>query len=296
MRKIIFLVLFLLVFLAQNVVADIGPKPTVTFKVNFPPGTSEDGILVKMLGCDKYQSFGANEIDNYEDRLLRPAIETHLRTYPGVTIDKIRVHELDFSEQCVWSVARLAWGGGYNEGTSTFSYMPPSPFKLMVYVPSQKQVYISASQTLTRFNDAFDATLKTDGSIEINNASPISNPAQQFGFILSFVSTLVIELGAAASYFAFIRKKKIPKMKVLLTLGLANVISVPLVWFAFPSLGMDSVAIFFFSEAFAVMFEAAFLNYRLPEVSFKEAFGLSLVLNTLSVIIGGILLFLLGII
>ena len=93
------------------------------------------------------------------------------------------------------------------------------------------------------------------------------------------VATLIIELAVAAVYLA--------RLKLMRGLGwvlVANLISLPFVWFVIPSVMV--------AEIFAVGFEAAFLylTNRRRGLSLGHAFMLSLLMNTASYFIGPLLL------
>jgi hypothetical protein len=64
-------------------------------------------------------------------------------------------------------------------------------------------------------------------------------------------------------------------------------ITLPVVWFFFPSLGLSLAVTTILSEIFALLFEAFFLHLvSRPKISLKHAFMLSLLMNAASFLIG----------
>jgi hypothetical protein len=73
--------------------------------------------------------------------------------------------------------------------------------------------------------------------------------------------------------------------------ALANLISLPIVWFAFPMIRLDAITIIVLAEAFAFVFEAAFLylTHKKKGLRFGGAAALSLWMNIGSVGLGVLL-------
>jgi len=97
------------------------------------------------------------------------------------------------------------------------------------------------------------------------------------------VATLVVETMLAALYLRLFR---LPA-RVLVSVIVANIISLPVVWLVFPQLMLPAALIIALSASFAWLFEAGFvyvLNRR--RVSSKHALALSLLMNAASLMIG----------
>jgi hypothetical protein len=103
------------------------------------------------------------------------------------------------------------------------------------------------------------------------------------GFCLALPLTLLTELIVAAIYFKVTRGPK----SLLAWVFLVNIISLPVVWFLFPLLTLNSIVVTVLSELFAVTFEAFFLHItNRDKISLKHAGTLSLLMNVTSFFIG----------
>jgi len=102
-------------------------------------------------------------------------------------------------------------------------------------------------------------------------------------FLGALAITIILELMVAA---VFVLRTKISK-NILIYVVIANLISLPIVWFAFPLLG-SSILVVLVSEIFAVIFEACFIFFTNKKViSIRNAFLLSIVMNLVSFFVGG---------
>ena len=108
-------------------------------------------------------------------------------------------------------------------------------------------------------------------------------------FLVSLALTLVIEVFITLLY-VLVTKKPI---RILFSVFFANLVSLPVLWFLFPTGGNVFVALAA-AETFAVCFEAYFLLLSNPKaISFNESLLLSLAMNAISLSFGGfIVLFL----
>lgn len=109
------------------------------------------------------------------------------------------------------------------------------------------------------------------------------NPLQSFAFCLALPLTLLIELGVAAIYLA---RAKIARN--LTWVFAANVLSLPVAWFAFPLMTLNPVLIIVLLELSVVLFEALFLyaTGRGRGMVIRQAGTLSLLMNTASFALG----------
>ena len=97
-------------------------------------------------------------------------------------------------------------------------------------------------------------------------------------FLAALTATIVLELLAALIYLAITKKP----MNILLFVFLANVITIPAVWWLFPLLGSFWWVIVL-SETFAIIFEALFIwGLARKNMSLGNAFFLSIIINIAS--------------
>jgi len=119
--------------------------------------------------------------------------------------------------------------------------------------------------------------------------SNLFSPFQTVCFIPSALITLISEVKIAKLY-----SKKIKKP--ISHIVLANIISLPIVWFIIPSwLEIKFLWLLLIVESFAIIFESIFIYYtnRSSGVTFKEAVITSLIINFASIGVG---VFLIGIV
>ncbi len=104
-------------------------------------------------------------------------------------------------------------------------------------------------------------------------------------FFTASLLTLVIEIAISA---LFAKALKLDAEMLAALVFLANIITLPIVWFIFPSFGMNITAMTFFSELFAVVFEAFFLfiSFRKGGFSIGNLIVLSLSMNAASFLAG----------
>jgi len=112
------------------------------------------------------------------------------------------------------------------------------------------------------------------------------NPFQTLAFLPAAALTLFAELIVAAIW----RRRANVRVR-LGWVALANLISLPIVWFAFPMIRLDAITIILLAEAFAFVFEAAFLylTHKKKGLRFRGAAALSLWMNIGSVGLGVLL-------
>ncbi|VVB77103.1 Uncharacterised protein [uncultured archaeon] len=136
------------------------------------------------------------------------------------------------------------------------------------------------------------ARLYPDGSATIaNGRGPAPTDLTTLGiFAAALALTFAIELSVAFLYLHITKIKN--KVRILITAALANVVSLPIVWFVFVIL--LGAAGYVLGEIFAVAFEGyAIYYFNKKAMKLKSAMTMSLAMNIASVILGGIVLFLL---
>ena len=113
------------------------------------------------------------------------------------------------------------------------------------------------------------------------SADIYSGPSSDF-FVGALGLTLIIESMVTLA-FLFITKIS---PKVLTSVIIANLISLPIVWFVFPPTSNDLLVIFL-AELFAVVFEGYFIHFfNKKTISLKKSFALSILMNLASFFIG----------
>jgi hypothetical protein len=208
----------------------------------------------------------------------------------GISIGQLNISEYDPARNCYWMYNSFTSGGACADGTCSFEYFQPSDFKLAFYLPSLNKTFITNEINMSNFTTRYNAELYLNGSATLSatNSYP---PVYQNEFVLfaaALILTLVIELTVAFLYLKVVKIKK--KGRILIAVAIANIISVPIVWFAFVfpfgSLGL------LLGEIFAVVFEGYFIYYfNKKAISLKNAMLMSLIMNLVSVVIGGLILF-----
>jgi hypothetical protein len=270
-----FLIIFgaLVVFLPKGASADLGPKPSVDIDVVYnQQSISDTNFSARMLWC---LSQDQKQV-GMEDK----------------TIPQLEINEYDSSKSCYWVPARLAGGGQCSNSSCHFGYMPPSEFKLAVFIPSIDKVFITNEISRTNFNSRYKAELFSDGSAKISETTPVLSSDKVSSFAKAFPITIILELLVS---LIFLSVRKLPK-KILTYILLANIISLPIVWFLFPLVKLPILAIIVMSEIFAVLFETYFI-YLLNKqiITFKQSLTLNILNNLASLFVGGFIFGLLGI-
>lgn len=268
-------VIFALVaFLPKSASADLGPKPSVDIDVVYnQQNISDPSFNAKMLSCGP-QNVVQNE----------PKSEESL-------VPQLNINEYDSSKDCYWYPSWFAWGGQCSNSSCNFSYMPPREFKLAVFIPSINKVFITNEISRTNFNSRYKVELFSDGSSKISETTSILPSDKISSFVRAFLVTIILELLVSLIYISMC---KLPK-KILAYILLANIISLPIVWFIFPLVRLPSLAIIVMSEVFAILFETYFVYFLNKQViSFKQSLTLNILTNFVSLIIGGFVYMFLG--
>ncbi len=203
----------------------------------------------------------------------------------------------DAAKGCYWSFSEQASGATCQNGECILYYLPSITFKAVFYLPILDKTFITNEVNTSDYDTQYRAQLYSNGSATIavlnnNQILPIPpippNPYSLYEFFFfALILTLVIE-GAVA--FLYLRYKKIKKLRrILIAVLLANIISVPILWFIF--VYFLAVSGFILGEIFAVLFEGYFVYYfNKKMIKLKSAMALSLIMNLTSLIFGGMLL------
>ena len=122
-------------------------------------------------------------------------------------------------------------------------------------------------------------------NISAPNKVPPVTPSLMFVKVLFL--TMILELLAA---LVFVSRVKVSK-KILVYVFLANIITLPIVWFLFPLISLPFGISIVISEIFAVLFESYFIYFFGKQIiSYQQSLKLSLLNNLVSLFIGGFLL------
>ncbi len=163
------------------------------------------------------------------------------------------------------------------------------------YAPYHKLVIQFADRTRESnvfqhraFNAVYTVTV-TDSALQVeedllNTIGPLAGgPYQGIGFSAALIITVVVETVVAGVYLLLARLRG----SVLLWVLLANLISLPAVWFLFPRLSLPSTTTIVLAEAVTVVFEAVFVYFLSRKaLSFRQAFLMSVLMNVASYVLG----------
>jgi len=243
----------------------MGPKPTVDVHVPYNGAELNDGKFnAVMLGC--YDS----------DRV--PGIASR-----GDFVQQLNISFVDTEKGCIWRPAHLGWNKGCSDSICRYWYNPPDEFMIAVYLPSTGTTYISNEISRKNFYSSYELSISPDGTASIIETTPIWRWTWLMSFIKALIITLFFEMILA---MAFTETFKLPRSLLLYVL-LANLISLPIVWFVFPLIRIMWLVIPL-AEIFAFVFEGWFVHhFNKKAISLKKSLLMSLLLNLVSFFIGG---------
>ena len=128
----------------------------------------------------------------------------------------------------------------------------------------------------TTYDARYTVTVNQD-SLQVDEQ--ITNTVDESGiqwtqFLAAMIVTILLELLVGGIY---LKIRKLPYKPTIIIL--ANLITVPLVWFIFPLLPINSFVVIALGEIFAFLFEAWFIQKLYIDMSFITSFWLSLSMN-----------------
>jgi hypothetical protein len=234
---------------------------------------------------------------------IAPQVEYY--TFPNATnydiqhikISKPNITQYDAVRNCTWAPSlqcyqgNCQWNYGCMGSECTLMYPPPTNAKLAIYIPSLNKVFISDEI----FNESFEysyheAVLLQNGTIELSTiAPPFQIPEIFTSFITALIITLVTELLVTFLFIRFSKNKDFSQKqnRILLTVVLVNIISLPVVWFVLPLIFTDTITYYVVAESFAVLFEGLFIRLLNKNTfTLKNALILSLIMNLASFFVG----------
>ncbi len=261
-HKLISVITFLVfsIFVPSVASADMGPKPSTDIYVTLNNQTiSDNSFYAKMLTCQT------------EDIVPFPISDL---------IPQLNINDYDTKNLCYWKPEGLAWGGNCQNSSCNFTYMLPSAFKLAIYVPSLKKVFITDQISRNNFKSNYSVELSLDGSARIFETTPIISSDKVRSFLIMIIPILLVELFIA---FLYILIAKFPK-KILLAVFLANLLSLLVVLFVISSIKNWFLYILF-SAVFTLVFEYYFIYFlNKKTTSFSRLISMVVIMNFLSLI------------
>lgn len=278
MKKILIIILIGFMLLASTVHADVGAKPSIRIYVKYNGEKIADSVFhAKMLGC-------------YSEETVKEESR-----YKKIEVEQLNITEFDPIKDCYWYPSRFAWGGECKNSHCNFGYWPPEEFKLGVYIPSLNKTFMSGEVSRQNFYSTYEANLLSNGTIEMEETTafilsdaglPVRN------FIIALIITLIIELVCVLIYINLskinIKRYSGNQNRILFTVLLANIISLPIVWFIFPLMIKNFELIIILSEIFAIIYEGFFIkSLNKTLFTLKNALMLSFAINIISLFVGG---------
>lgn len=194
----VFTVLILVIFISSPVLADVGPKPSVTVKIQ---GIGDDTCYATLLS---------------ERESTGPA-SAYEGTDPRSEIDRqdfdvwIKFVEFEGADGCFY--LQQHWSCK-NDESFTWGYYPPDPFKVLLYFPEYDSFVVSGITERYSFESYYTVDLsginyREEGSVNAMTATPQSSILLDgLSIIFRLVVTLAIEIGIAL-LFQYREKKQI---------------------------------------------------------------------------------------
>ena len=204
-------------------------------------------------------------------------------------IPQLNISEYDPANNCYWKP--VLWKRCKNPYCETYVSIMGGVLRLAVYVPSQDKLYLSEKPESYLAVTSLEAELLTNGSLIIKKHeytegkgnTIVYEDSENIKFFAALAITLILELVVALIYVSITGISK----KVLISVLIANIISFPVLLFAFPTLKIPSPVLS--GEIFAFAFEGCFIYLLNKEISLKKSFIISILMNMVSLIIGGLI-------
>ena len=262
----------LLLLLIPIVLADLGPKPSITFQIMDVEQFRKDGSML----CYDGVIAGAVRIGS-DWELVKGQLgdKVHCKyCLPGP-------HEPNCGNW-FYSLPTKVWVLTPINGTpvmraAEITNQDHGPRKL--YGPAE----LNARAGVLQQKYSLDLT---DGKLSVVNITPIIDAQTGMSFLIALAITLILEGIVAAAYIVITKKS----WRILLTTVIGNIASLPIVWFGAPLLFSDAATALIVSEITVFIAEAVLLRQVNKEtLSWFTALLLSAGMNIASIMIGGIL-------
>lgn len=259
MKNFTAFILILLAIICPAVAnADLGPKPTMKFNIIF-----ETFNQITLIGGQQYQCKDKSCLD------IKPLGEYGPQRFTC------------YNNSC----QSLAYG-----------YDPYQKLVLNFTDKARESQVFSAKSFDAEFNvRVTDSQLIVE---ELNTRETISDNINNkkdnlFFFLISLIITIALELLVALTYLFSLRISK----KLLTWVLVANLISLPIVWFIFPLIKIGNliypIHIIILSEIFAIIFETYFVYFvSKKQIMLRRSLILSILMNMVSLFLGRFIYFL----
>ncbi len=245
--------LALLMLFSQFACADTGPIPSMTFYLDYE--TSKPVTLM---------TSGNSQIECSDKDCIDGKPLAQMGPY-GFSCDR---NNQCFSRGDGISI-EYAYPGNYHKLVLNFSD-----------AVRESNVFIAESD---KYHVVFNVRVTDTGLIVSEIKPPIS---EQSSFPLALCITIILELVVAVLFLLATNSGK-GFDRILASVMVVNLVSLPFVWFVFPPL-FPGIAAIVLAELFALVFEAGAIFFANKQfITLKRAFILSFLMNAVSLFIGG---------
>lgn len=281
-----------LLIIPTFVSADSGPKPTIEAELFIDGQPHSEWVRTVILTCNEEPSlYEYNRIKNFSREELSNEIWYGVKENPDAILSLYSINEAD--NGCFWNMYRsIGVGNSCDEGICRYQGILDKDAKLAFYIEETNTTIISDKIHQEAFYEKGKISISTSEESAIVEVSGSKLQIIQKGqFIASFIATLILELLVA---WIFLRKQQ--KTKLLKWFALANIISLPLLWLLVPGYQVHRFLRpgIIIGEILVIAFEGAFVWFlSKKELSIKKSMIISVVANATSIILGGIIVFLL---
>lgn len=316
MKRMLLFMVFLLIF--PLAFADSSPKPTLHIKVTKEGGLPLDkNFSARVFYCEA----DANNLMKLLEERKNYWSKWDQREF-NFTIE-------DETRKCVWVMDQYISGRECGKGDCRLGsrgYHFPELFRLVIFLPSEKQVFISEPVKKTNFYSTFSADLNPDFTIDVRELNTFFGKDIVYSFFIALVITLLAELLFAILFlysestriFAYLLPliaflftfvvgillpfiiigtsiiigylliKKREHVRFALKVILVNCLTLPVVWFIIPLLSSVPIVLAV-SAVFAIVAEAVLLYFlNKKNWSLWKYLLFSLLMNLVSLIIYGL--------
>lgn len=237
-KAFFFMFSFLLIYVSfpTDVYADMGRKPSVRFNIQKEKAPIESDFDAVILSCDKK--------DTSEEYLFH--------SYSP---------EYDLEKDCYWEEYFLSKGFLVCEGgTCRYNYFLniPSDIRFAIYFPDEDKTYVTKSFTVEKFDSEFDIELLENGMAIVSEKSIVLSTANIIIGVICFVFSILCEMTIALLFLVIF--KIASKVRIILTILLANFVTLAFLWLIAPSMPYGfNLLIFLLYEVLIVSVEVAFV-------------------------------------
>jgi hypothetical protein len=258
--------------LGPTAAADVGPKPSVDVMVSLN-GTpvAEGPFYAQMLTCQ------------LPDRQVTPQCG-----FDGSACDEFLALTVpEPAAECTWRLQGppTVWGGECADSQCHFTYFLPREFRLATYLPGRDQLFVSNPVTRDALYATYRLELAEDGSARLVENTPLLQRPYVGGALLALLLSLVIELAVG---YVFVRLTHSPH-RALWGVLLGNLLTVPVLWYLVGTAFRyeASLLVLALAEVGVVVVEGALIaGLTRGQMRPARAFGMSLLVNVVSFVVG----------